>query len=249
MTEQSAAVARIAIIADLFDRRLKAVGVNVARLELAQMVESAEAELAQLRAANVELQAEIKELHERLAAYNSEITNCLKNIAELVTQRRGLEVELSDARAAMAQTERELTKWRNWHPDDETLAVLKEQASGSSKAGYVTYIAALEQRCRDNVAALAQYEGDGKRWHSFETVQALVKERDAATRRAEQAEAVVSKLAEAVIWMSGSDDFSDNGKAHAGWVTIRDGALAAALAGPEGGPPHPRYRSSAILRE
>lgn len=185
--------------------------------------------------------------------------------------------ELSALRAALAQAERELTKWRNWHPDDETLSELQEQARGKSQAGYVTYIAALEQRCRDNAAALAQAQAerdaaksvafyafvDGAAWWQFTangatmfqserheaeaeaekrypyTPHPLVvmakAERDAATARAERAEAMVSKLADAVIWMSGSDDFSDNGKAHAGWVAIRDGVLAAALAGPEGG--------------
>lgn len=63
-------------------------------------------------------------------------------------------------RAALAQAERELTKWRNWHPDDETLSELQEQARGKSQAGYVTYIAALEQRCRDNAADLAQAQAE-----------------------------------------------------------------------------------------
>ena len=36
------------------------------------------------------------------------------------------------------------------------------------------------------IAKLAEYEGDNKRWHSFETVQAIVKERDAQLGQGER---------------------------------------------------------------
>lgn len=37
-------------------------------------------------------------------------------------------------------------------------------------------------------------------------------------------------LVEAVIWMSGADDFAPGKPAHAHWIEIRDGVLASALA-------------------
>ena len=43
--------------------------------------------------------------------------------------------------------------------------------------------------------------------------------------RAEAAEARVDKLVEAIIWMSGSDDFGPGKPAHDHWVEIRDTLL------------------------
>lgn len=63
---------------------------------------------------------------------------------------------------------------------------------------------------------------------------ALTKERDEAedellqyrtkwlaqSKRANQAEAEVERLREALIWCSGSDDFQESGKARAGWLKL-----------------------------
>lgn len=41
----------------------------------------------------------------------------------------------------------------------------------------------------------------------------------------------IAALVEAIIWMSGADDFAPGKPAHAHWGEIRDGILARALAG------------------
>lgn len=91
--------------------------------------ENMAAELAALRAALAQAQqdrdsqqAEIKELHERLAGENAEVTNCLKNIAELVAERRGLQLELSDARESIEYLKGEIEYWkREWAKDEMTI--------------------------------------------------------------------------------------------------------------------------------
>lgn len=51
----------------------------------------------------------------------------------------------------------------------------------------------------------------------------------ALIERVRAAEARQRELVDAVIWMSGSDDFAPNGKAHTGWIRVREGVLAKAL--------------------
>ena len=55
-----------------------------------------------------------------------------------------LEVELKTAQA-------EVAKWRNWHPDDEDLAEVKEQYTNSPESFATTslYISFLEHRLRE----------------------------------------------------------------------------------------------------
>lgn len=46
------------------------------------------------------------------------------------------------------------------------------------------------------LAKLADYEGENKRWHSFETVQAIVKERDALRQQLDVAKEALDKIAD-----------------------------------------------------
>ncbi len=63
--------------------------------------------------------------------------------------------ELAQLRDNLSTAQEELKKWRNWKPDDETLAFLQKQArdrSGSytnSLAACVAYIGAFEARLRE----------------------------------------------------------------------------------------------------
>ena len=65
---------------------------------------------------------------------------------------------------------------------DTALAFERQQVQDVAKLA--EYYRALTQVAREErdaaIAKLAEYEGDNKRWHSFETVQAIVKQRDAA---------------------------------------------------------------------
>lgn len=90
--------------------------------ELTQARSFAESALAQAQQDIASQQAEIKELHERLAGENAEVINCLKNIAELVAERRGLQLELSDARESVEYLRGEIEYWkREWAKDEMTI--------------------------------------------------------------------------------------------------------------------------------
>lgn len=62
--------------------------------------------------------------------------------------------ERDSARAEVERLEYELDKWRNWHPDDETLADAQRQAfnpngdHGVNLAAMVVYVRVLEERIR-----------------------------------------------------------------------------------------------------
>ena len=71
---------------------------------------------------------------------------------------------------------------------DTALAFERQQVQDVAKLA--EYYRALTQVAREErdaaIAKLAEYEGDNKRWHSFETVQAIVKERDAQLGQGER---------------------------------------------------------------
>ena len=57
---------------------------------------------------------------------------------------------------------------------------------GCKEPGVMRAVKMIEAERDAAIAKLAEYEGDNKRWHSFETVQAIVKERDAQLGQGER---------------------------------------------------------------
>jgi len=87
----------------------------------------------------------------------------MKTVAELRAEfRASLSNPMRDSNEEFARwlverinaLERQIYKWENWHPDNETLAELQKQAVGrdgeykNSLAANAVYIGALEERMR-----------------------------------------------------------------------------------------------------
>ena len=64
---------------------------------------------------------------------------------------------------------------------EESIDALREMIGQMEHEADTQHAAALDLQAQRDAAQekLAEYEGENKRWHSFETVQAIVKERDA----------------------------------------------------------------------
>lgn len=280
--------------ADANAARCRGMAMEIANRQLSEL-SALRAALAQAQQDRDSQQAEIKDLYERLACENAEVTNCLKNIAELTTQRLALQLELSDAREELRlikQTTRPvpggLLDEKNQHgeysmdsppfdyalygiagepqhdtsgkpcwcgakADGEGVVVHRDMAEVLTAARQLGRFdahpdyAAARSAVESELRAIAHIYGTAAGLEPLDSVPGMLSQisniiagvasqRDAATARAEKAEAVTKRLQlylgtaindhRDAVYLTCPEDC---------WCHDADSILAAALAGPEGG--------------
>ena len=102
----------------------------------------------------------------------------------IANARAGLDALLSELQTMRQSKEHESERAQSLLHHGVTLATLCDMVLGADAADRSddALVRAVGEMKRERDAAqskLAEYEGENKRWHSFETVQAIVKERDA----------------------------------------------------------------------